>query len=442
MNLTQRKAYYNLCNPYIESIDDKYILDIDGFEIDGRALNVRGEEHLADEIVTQISWSNTPQSIYFTGYSGSGKTTELKRVMNRLESSEEGNLLAIYINIIDYADINSPIDLSDILTIITYKVIEGLGVYQGKSEADIFGENDYFGRLWHWLKDTNISFDTFNIDVGGASIVANIKETPQFRKLVKESINDNFSKYKRDIFEELNKINEVVKRYEKNGIKKDGIVVVIDQLEKNRGTSVNVDEVKEAIEKVFANRDNLALPIDVIYTIPSYLSTKKSVGDISFLPVVKVINRDDTPSQDGIEVMKSFIEKRIPKDDLKEILGDDYISKLEYIIKATGGYPRDLLKIIQAIITTKNYPNSIADIDKALKSIDNDFQEFLISHQEYKDELIAIYESKALRHNEDIIYNLFNAHAIFRYMNGELWFNTHPSINKLLGLNIDGNGTR
>lgn len=434
MDLAQRKKYYNICNPYAQSIDDKYILDIDGFEIDGRALNVRGENHLADDMVTQISWSDRPQSIYFTGYTGSGKTTELRRVMKRLESPTEGNLLPIYINIVDYFDINSPIDLSDILTIITYKVIVEVGEYQGKSEAEIFGENDYFGRLWHWLRETNVSLGDFDIDVGGANITVNLKETPHFRKIVKQGINDNFSRYKRDIIQEIGKINEEVKRYEKDGIKKDGIVVVIDQLEKNRGTSANSDDVKEAIEKVFANRDNLALPIDVIYTIPPYLSVKKSIGDIAFLPVVKVITKGDKPSQDGIEVMKAFIEKRIPRDDLMVILGDDYISKMEYIIKATGGYPRDLLKITQSIITTKKYPVSIADIDKSLKTIDNDFQEFLLSHQKYRDELIKIHTTKALTHNEDIIYNLFDAHAILRYMNGELWYNTHPSIKKLLGL--------
>lgn len=434
MDLAQRKKYYNICNPYAQSIDDKYILDIDGFEIDGRALNVRGENHLADDMVTQISWSDRPQSIYFTGYTGSGKTTELRRVMKRLESPTEGNLLPIYINIVDYFDINSPIDLSDILTIITYKVIVEVGEYQGKSEAEIFGENDYFGRLWHWLRETHVSLGDFDIDVGGANITVNLKETPHFRKIVKQGINDNFSRYKRDIIQEIGKINEEVKRYEKNGIKKDGIVVVIDQLEKNRGTSANSDDVKEAIEKVFANRDNLALPIDVIYTIPPYLSVKKSIGDIAFLPVVKVITKGDEPSQDGIEVMKAFIEKRIPRDDLMVILGDDYISKMEYIIKATGGYPRDLLKITQSIITTKKYPVSIADIDKSLKTIDNDFQEFLLSHQKYRDELIKIHTTKALTHNEDIISNLFDAHAILRYMNGELWYNTHPSIKKLLGL--------
>jgi len=146
MNLIQRKLYYNLCSPYKENLDDKYILDIDGFEIEGRALNVRGE-NWADDIVTQISWSDTPQQIYFTGYTGSGKTTELKKILTRLDTAEEGNLLPIYINVVDYFDINSPIDLSDILTIITYKVILEVGKYQGKDEAEIFGENHLLKKL-------------------------------------------------------------------------------------------------------------------------------------------------------------------------------------------------------------------------------------------------------------------------------------------------------
>jgi hypothetical protein len=433
MELAQKKKYYNLCDPYRVATDDKYILDIDGFEIDGRAVHVRGEKW-ADDIVTKVSWSDEPQIIYFTGYAGSGKTTELQRILARLESEEEGNLLPVYINSSDFIDINSPVDLTDIFTVIVYNIIITVGAYQGKSEDEIFGEKGYFGRLWEWLNHTDVSLETLEFESNGAKFVANLKETPKFRRAVKQAINDHFSTFKKDVFLEINELNKLVKSYEKDGKKKDGIVVVLDQLEKNRGTSSNVDEVQEAIERVFANRNNLELPVDVIYTLPPYLSIKKSIGDIHFLPAVRVVNKDNSPCSDGIEVMKAFIEKRIPSNGLEEIFSREYQLPLEKIIIATGGYPRDLLKAMQQVIQVKSYPVNDERLTRVLTQFDNQFQEFLLGSSEYREELARIYVSKQLENNDKILYDLFTSHAILRYKNGDLWYTLHPSVKKLLGL--------
>ena len=44
----------------------------------------------------------------------------------------------------------------------------------------------------------------------------------------------------------------MVKKYDKDGIKKDGIVVIFDSLEHNRGIASKSREVSEAIQELFA----------------------------------------------------------------------------------------------------------------------------------------------------------------------------------------------
>ena len=56
----------------------------------------------------------------------------------------------------------------------------------------------------------------------------------------------------------------------------------------------------------------------------------------------------------GVEAMKELLYERIPKNDLLEILGTNEV--LEKIIRYSGGYPRDLLKLIQSSIISKDYP--------------------------------------------------------------------------------------
>lgn len=433
MNLETRKKYYNLCDPYkVFPITSKQNIDFDTFMIDGRTIDVRGKVW-AEEIAKDIAWSDEPTITYFTGYRGTGKTTELHRVASLLSDKDEhANLLPVYINAIDYFDLHDTIDLPDILTAIIYSVIKEVGKYKGLNEEEAFGQNDFFSRTWHWLTTTDVTLSNLELGSNDSRLIFNMKETPSFRKKIRNAFSDHFSKYKEDIYKELEKLNDEVKSYDIAGERKDGILVILDQLEQNRGVSTKVDQVKSAIEEVFANRVSLKLPIDVIYTIPTFLSTKKVIENVNFLPVIKVITKDGHPNADGIEAMKSFIYKRVPKNDWIEILGDEYNQKIESVIAFSGGYPRDLLLLLQDMIQSKNYPITDANIDTMFQERMNNFSEFMT--KKYEVALREIYETKQKVEDESILFELFNAHAIFRYRNKNLWYALHPAVRKILDL--------
>lgn len=434
MDLKKRKKYFNRCDPYeTPSLESGEVLDIDNYEIEGRAVKVRGK-HWAKDIAKKISWSDAPQVIYFTGYPGSGKTTELKRVERILSAKDDANLLSVYINALDFLPINDAINEIDIFSTIIYKTIVEVAKYQGKSEDKAFEKGDYFDRLWNWLSTTDVTLKSAEIGVDSSKIVLEMKNNENLRHKIKMNINDHPTKFKRDVDEELYRLNKLVQNYEISGQKKNGILIIFDSLEHNRGVGSQIDLVADNIEKVFANRDNLALPIDVIYTIPPYLSTRQ-IKDIDFLPVVKIITKEDKSHQDGIEVMKSLVYERIPKEDLAIILGNDEF-KLEEIIKFSGGYPRDLLKLLQKVIMIDDYPVNNEDIEVIFKDLENEYQENI--PMEYKEMLLKIYETKELNlsefDNRNIAHRLFGIHVILRYRNGDLWFSLNPPTKRVLGI--------
>ncbi len=431
MDLKTRKKYYNSCDPYKTlSLDSGDVLDIDNYTIDGKAVKVRGK-NWAEDIAEKISWSDTPQVIYFTGYPGSGKTTELKRVQKILENRETGNLLPVYINALDFIPIHESLDEIDIFSVIIYNAIETVSQYQNKDSA--FEDGNYFDRFWEWINETEVSLKNIEVGADSSKMVLEMKENPSFRNQIKHFISANPSRFKQEVEKELNRLNQSIKRYEKAGKRKDGIVVIFDSLEHNRGIGSQTKDVADAIQKLFANRDSLLLPIDVIYTIPPYLYTRK-VRDIQFLPVVRVINKDNSICQDGIDVMKELLYERVPKEDLLTILSSD--KSLEEIISYSGGYPRDLLKLIQDCIMVKNYPITTDDIESIFQELENEYKDNI--SVEDRAVLEEIYQTKELNLNEfehmDLAQKLFSIHVILRYRNGDRWFSLNPPTKRVLGI--------
>ena len=193
MDKATRKKYYNLCDPYkTRELDSGDVFDIDNFKIENKLMNVRGL-NWAEEISEKISWSDRPQVIYFTGYQGSGKTTELQRVQKILEHPETGNLLPVYINALDYLPILESLDEIDIFSVIIYNVIQGVSEYQDGGNA--FEDGNYFDRFWTWINETEITLKNLEVGADSSKIVLEMKENPSFRNRIKGFIKDNPTRF-------------------------------------------------------------------------------------------------------------------------------------------------------------------------------------------------------------------------------------------------------
>ncbi len=346
----------------------------------------------------------------FTGYSGSGKTTELKKVQKMLE---DDGYLVVYINGDDYVDTTKEIEISDIYNAILYNVVVAV---DGK-----FTDEGYFKRLNNFLK-TEVKMENIKI----ADVVLEMKDNPTLRQKVSRYVVDNFSSFKKDIRQDLEKLNNKVKKT------KEGIVVIFDSLEKNKGITSNYDEVIKASETLFSDRDNLSMFLDIIYTVPPYLSQRARLIDIEFLPAVKLKNNKDEYFQKGIDLLKALVEKRINKEELEIIFGDEHDKKLETIIKFSGGYVRDMLKVLRMTIIVDKYPVSFDKIDRIIYNEINSFDELMDTST--RKELEKVKKNKSINDISEMPMKdkLLTNHLILRYRNQDLWFDVHPAVDRLL----------
>ena len=418
--------YFNTCSPYkTSSLDSKEYVDIDNFMIDDRKVDVRGGGCI-DTIAKIINRSEEASISYFTGYPGSGKTTELEKLQRKLET----DWLCVKIDTMDYLDLNATISTIDIYTTIIYSLANAVGRYTNLSEDQIFKSSGYLDRLVTWLKDTHVELKSGELGIDGGKLIIEMKNIPAFREQVRAHLESHFTKFRDDTMREIEQLNKTVQSFERDGRRKKGLVVIVDSLEKNHGIGDTIDPVAKAIEGIFVNRERMRLPIHVVYTISPYLSARGNLGKIEFLPVVKVIDKNDIPYRDGIEVMRMIAHRRIDENDLQIMLGDTHKDRLKQLILLSGGFPRDFLILLQQVVLVEDYPLSENAFIKIFSNIKNQYQEFLPI--EYKETLQQIQIDKSINsiQSDDkhrIAYDLFRNHVILRYQNNDIWFSVHPA---------------
>jgi len=133
--------------------------------------------------------------------------------------------------------------------------------------------------------------------------------------------------------------------------------------------------------------------------------------------------------------MKELLYERIPKEDLLSIVNEQM---LEELIAYSGGYPRDLLKIMQECLLVKEYPLKQEDLKRIFLELENEYRDNLstvnnkILKKVYKTKVLDVNEFSVAE--EDLAERLFRVHVILRYRNGEQWFSLNPPTLKVLGL--------
>src|SRR5205814_8656211 len=106
-----------------------------------------------------IEFAGSESLNLFSGFRGSGKTTELFRLQHRLEQS---GYVVLYADALDYVNPSSPIQISDLLIILAGAFSDAL---QKQKIADFAGEN-YWTRLRNWLTSTELGVKELGLKIG------------------------------------------------------------------------------------------------------------------------------------------------------------------------------------------------------------------------------------------------------------------------------------
>jgi hypothetical protein len=221
-----------------------------------------------------------------------------------------------------------------------------------------------------------------------------------------------------------------------------GMVIIIDSFEKVRGYPPHAEEVRTAIETIFIrDRQLLCLPCHVIYTVPPWLMSfafgaTAELGKVSVLPMCRLMDQAGNPVPEGYAAMRRILEKRM---DVSAVFSD--LEPLDEVIKASGGYPRDFLRmmhevILSAIMDKIEPPIPGPDLSRIVEEVIRD-QTAIYDKPVYDEDLPLLREVARThdlpRKTRDEVFRaaeLFDNHFILCYRNGKEWYDLHPLVRR------------
>lgn len=425
MDFKQRKRLFNNCDPR-KSLepDDKRNVDFDDAAEGERP---RGDVWV-ERLIQKIALADDPLCLLLTGPRGSGKSTELKRLAQRLKDYFTGGekLFPVLVDADDFIEPSVEIDVPEVLFGVVYHAERQVLALAGK-DPDKAGHEGVFTRLWNWLRNTDVEWAKQTARILGHSVPMELKTRASFRQQVRQRAGAHLAAFREQV---ETAIRELVARVEKLDAGYESMVIIVDSLEKLRGTSGNWHTVMQSAEQLFhGGAVYLRLPVHVIYTVPPAL-VARNVAGIEYMPMVKIHKRTGERFEAGVKAMRELVRRRITDQELQELLGAEFEVRIEGAIVHTGGYPRDLLRVLRDTVTETAHPISDLAWERILSRLHDEYRQ-IVSRDDFawlaqvamdKDVTPA---NESQRQSAD---RMLSNNIVLRYLNSHYWYDLHPAV--------------
>jgi len=359
------------------------------------------------------------QKFLFSGHRGSGKSTELNRLMAYPEIQE--NYFIVHYSVKDVLD-PAGLEYTDLLFSIGAQIFTKANERRTKLRGKLLKELDRWREI---IEETErgrkVGIET-GLDVPLADFFnkaqLKLKLEYESRKKIREKIESRLS-------ELINIIDLIIDEVQL--VLETRVLVAIEDLDKT-----NLD-VAETI--FFEKQSSITQPkCTIIYTVPIALFYSPEARQVVqpftqsyVLPNVTITNRHDrSPDREGRMVMREFVKKRMSLDLIDE-------ESLNYAIYVSGGVFREMARVMSMAAD-----NAIArgeekigkqDVEDAESEIRNEFRRMLET-DDYE-ALAKIHKSRELRGSETCEKLLHNL-SILEYRNEENWCDVHPAVVPLI----------
>ena len=381
-------------------------------------------------LATTIEWNPLESKQLFSGFRGTGKSTELRRLRRKLMS--RGNAVVALCDMEDYLDLHTPVDISDFLISVAGAFSDAL-----EDEAllgkDMLHES-YWTRFRSFVSETQVEIPELSAStkVGGVRVglKANLKNDPSFRRQVQQRMKGHLAALSSDVNAFMEACVKALKQRHGDDVQ---VVILLDSVERIRGTSINADDVAASVEMLFeGHADKLGFPyMHVVYTVPPWLKIKApGVAGLydngQQIPCVKVHEREDgKPCQAGLDTLARLISKR---GDWSLLLRDR--AALDDLCLASGGYLRDLFRLLQALLRHargRSLPVDAHTLDLVKHEIRNSYLPISNQDAAWLDHIrrsrsTQLEDGKRLHE----LARFFDNHLVLTYRNGQEWWSVHP----------------
>lgn len=391
-----------------------------------------------------------PTAQLVSGFRGTGKSTELRRLRKELQLSGHVVLLC---DIEDYLNTGQALEPVEFLyafaLAVSGAIVESFGVGDPLREGYVERLKSFFARTEVEAPELNA-----NLKVGGDLEGAKVEATAGAKLVLKD--NPSFKERARRRWQgSLGALVQEVHTYVRDLLHAYAPgrqpVVILDSVEHIQGTLDDAAKVQASIEKLFtAHSDMLHFPgVHAVYTVHPYLKIKYAniddhfpYGGLQIIPTVKVRERPDRaspPDQLGAERANALDAFRSVVDQRGEwwkLLGPGAAGRrrLDALVLASGGHLRDLMRLLAEVVRrSRDLPVSAEVFDAALNHVRNQALPVADDDALWLAE-IARSHTTCLPSDAQLpaLARFLDTHRVLCYRNGSEWFDVHPLIREVV----------
>ncbi len=309
-----------------------------------------------------VRWAPVSNETYlFSGLRGSGKTTELNRLITELRND---GIAAYYCDATTYLNLNDPqLSLAELLM----TALAGLADATRKEFGENFLRDNIWQRTKRLLKSDIELKPSLKIDLGGieAEVEATLKENPDFRKALVDFAGSSTAFYDAAIgyAEEVASLIRTRTNCQK-------IVLVVDSLERLSAPTGDERRLFDSFKELFFNDPTrLRFPgFSVVYSAPPYLhavlpNVAAGFSQTVALPNFKVIQRPQgtvarVRNAEGIAKMVDIVARRFAP--WQQVFGRAVIEELAWM---SGGNVRRFFSLVRGAARKSALSNTALPID-------------------------------------------------------------------------------
>lgn len=363
-------AWYAACDPDGDPInpgdpaDQRYVpLDAWSDPHLSAPVALRGPSaahHIARDIRLRARGPHPASAQLFSGFRGSGKSTELARV--RAELSKDFTVLSFRADLYHHmSEAMSPEELALVL-------VAGIGEQAEAVLGAALPKAGVWDRIWSFLQQ-EVTVTELNLSGGPLEVKALLKSGSDFRARLASLLRNKPDRLRAFVHDSVQQVVAAAPK---------PLVVLADGLEKYYAPTDRIPEVYQAVADLFFHHaDLLRLPgCHVVYTVPPYVAfLNKGVADrlggrVKVLASVMTQSRppDREPFDPGLRALEYVLAKRVRLDRL--FLPEERDACVRAIVQASGGHVRDLLHLAREVIAAVTDAPVAADLPTVQRCVD------------------------------------------------------------------------
>ena len=429
MNDTLKKIYAVFSPAPLSQGKDNLYVDLD---------EVRGDTSVIHRMQQKIILPDGPSCQVLAGHRGSGKSTELWKLRQALETPQiiADRMFVVQVKADEELDPND-IDFPDVLISIVRQLASEL-----KTREGIQLKPGYFKDRWHRLKElalSKVEFEGGELDTVMGKVSAVIRSSPEARKQVRAALEpdtDNWIAAANDVIGAA-VLELKAKHYS-------GLVIMVDGLDKM--ITRQLDDVGcTTTENLFVNRGAqlTSFACHLIYTVPIDLAYShhganirlRYGGEFPVVPMTKIETPPPNPKTyaKGIAKFREIITTRLHSIGVTEdaLFSNDRVR--DDLIKLTGGQPTELMTLIREAIVTDGLPIGHKGVKRARQeALRNYRRQLKAEHWPLIMEARSTGQVQRTDENEKNLRELLECRALRLYRNDEEWYGVNPALDDLV----------